>query len=592
VPFAKKFTILLAGTAYINAEFLNVALYATEPTNRYTRTYGTKATVTAAVDDYITWNAHGLAENAPVMFSSTGTLPTPLQPDVPYFLRALSGVNKFKLSVNFSDANIINITDVGTGTLTCHSGHAAGSATMNVLDDVSADPQWVSGAVVSLENSHYGFFVDQQRTTFTSATGTTVTIGAVADSLQYPFAKIWLLVRNVAIQCSGTGNVAAVTLVGGSTHGAVLNCEVRNTASTGATFYGTAVNFGQGHTIGGVLSGFNQVLYQTRNVNVTANAKLGPAFAGLLRNMYSRMQGTISGVSTGLGTDHRTTVSGTIEGSSIGFDFCTDSILSGSCRGGLYCCQYSRNIIVTGRVVGTGTGFYGTGFIMEPQAAFYPSYPSSGAVSLFLYVGDNAASTAMPESLVRGLPGGLDTYFVLSQRNSHGGQYKQRVSWENYLGTADAQRTFWVYGDTIKNTSVVRTGGAANSIEVVPQSKAGFNNTDTEYKIPIFEWTELDVPASAQTRTVYIKGTSWSSYPADTQLWFEVEYLDHATLFTRTVKHTYDAGIDTVLTDENWTAFTLTFTPGQVGPVRYRAFLADYEDGTERIYVDNMLVVG
>jgi CHASE3 domain sensor protein len=44
-----------------------------------------------------------------------------------------------------------------------------------------------------------------------------------------------------------------------------------------------------------------------------------------------------------------------------------------------------------------------------------------------------------------------------------------------------------------------------------------------------------------------------------------------------------------VLDGTNWTAFALTFTPGRVGPVKYRAYLAKYYAGA-KVYVDNMLV--
>jgi hypothetical protein len=150
---------------------------------------------------------------------------------------------------------------------------------------------------------------------------------------------------------------------------------------------------------------------------------------------------------------------------------------------------------------------------------------------------------------------------------------------EDYGGVLGASRSFLANGDLIKNTATVRSGGATSSIEVVPQSWC-----DSTHPIPILEWTEHDVPASAQTRGVYILGGGWSTFPTAALLWFEAEYLDAASGLTKTV-----VASTAVLTDNvTWTKFSVTFTPGQVGIVRYKAFLGDYDSGASVFVGDSV----
>jgi superoxide dismutase len=139
-----------------------------------------------------------------------------------------------------------------------------------------------------------------------------------------------------------------------------------------------------------------------------------------------------------------------------------------------------------------------------------------------------------------------------------------------------------MWGDVIKNTTTVRSGGAASSLEVVPLS-----NCSVIAPIPIFEWTELAVPASAQNKSVYMRAdAAWSVYPTADELYVEAEYISDGTTFAvAIVKST------AVLNHaSNWIQFTIPeFTPAVAGSVRYRAYLKKYE-ADRKVYVDNMLV--
>lgn len=69
---------------------------------------------TAATDDTITCNGHGLADTTPVRVLSTGTLPTGLSANTTYYVRD-STTNTFKLAAT-SGGTAIDITATGSGT--------------------------------------------------------------------------------------------------------------------------------------------------------------------------------------------------------------------------------------------------------------------------------------------------------------------------------------------------------------------------------------------------------------------------------------------------------------------------------------------
>lgn len=143
------------------------------------------------------------------------------------------------------------------------------------------------------------------------------------------------------------------------------------------------------------------------------------------------------------------------------------------------------------------------------------------------------------------------------------------------------------YGFCTKvNGTVLRDGGGEKSLEVYAIDKC----MPLYGREPILEWTEWEVEAVPQTRTVYIRGgnggaENWSTFPVAAELFLEVEYLDEVDTAHRAwIKST------AVLADNTtWTAFTVEFTPGRVGPAIYRLFL--FTGGASlKLYVDTQLV--
>jgi hypothetical protein len=76
-------------------------------------------TISNANPGVVTWNAHGLVANTPVVFSTTGTLPTGLLPGITYYVLA-PATNTFTVALTPGGAAIAT-TAVGTGTHTARA---------------------------------------------------------------------------------------------------------------------------------------------------------------------------------------------------------------------------------------------------------------------------------------------------------------------------------------------------------------------------------------------------------------------------------------------------------------------------------------
>lgn len=83
---------------------------------------GKNATVTIsqASPGVVTWTNHGLQANTPVVFTTTGALPTGLTAGTQYYVKTVSTVSTFTVSAT-QGGSAINTTDAGSGT---HTGTA------------------------------------------------------------------------------------------------------------------------------------------------------------------------------------------------------------------------------------------------------------------------------------------------------------------------------------------------------------------------------------------------------------------------------------------------------------------------------------
>jgi hypothetical protein len=263
LAFANKAVIDLQGTSQVNATYLDIMMHCTNPTNAFVETYGTKIAV-SSIDtgtDVITMvSAHGWTANTPVKIRSTETLPSPLSANEMYYVISPSGAD-LKLAL-YSSGATLDITSSGSGTIEIYSGHTStATGQMNVLQDVSADPQWVAGAAIVLADAGPVDY-DQQRTTISATSSTTITLGVNVDSVQYPGARIYLTDRNCAILSSGVVTAQAIVTASiGNTFGSIRNI------STG-TLYGYGLNSSSNNTVT-TITGCSYGLNSSSNNTVT-----------------------------------------------------------------------------------------------------------------------------------------------------------------------------------------------------------------------------------------------------------------------------------------------------------------------------------
>ena len=344
LTFANKAIIQLDGTSRIMGTYLEIKLFCTQPTNTFVETYGAAYTCTDQSTDIntttgiITFTGAPPSEGTPVMIKSSGTLPTGWTNTDVYYVRTVSG-NTCKLALQNADANIVIPSATGSGTLTMYSGHTnTSTATMNVVQDVTADTPWVTTDghdYVCLVDCNAPENYDQQRTQLTTINAGTIVLSANVDSAQYPLARIFLVSRNVSIRFTGNTNVNILDAV----HNSILQCEIRATAGTGTTFYGNGLNISYSNTISGTISG---------------------CISGLNASYSNTISGTISGCNSGLFNSYSNTISGTISGCAYGLFYSCSNTISGTISGCSYISRKSiNNVLRNNADIGAQTVIYG-----------------------------------------------------------------------------------------------------------------------------------------------------------------------------------------------------------------------------------------
>ena len=363
LTFANKAIIQLDGTSRIMGTYLEIKLFCTQPTNTFVETYGAAYTCTDQSTDIntttgiITFTGAPPSEGTPVMIKSSGTLPTGWTNTDVYYVRTVSG-NTCKLALQNADANIVIPSATGSGTLTMYSGHTnTSTATMNVVQDVTADTPWVTTDghdYVCLVDCNAPENYDQQRTQLTTINAGTIVLSANVDSAQYPLARIFLVSRNVSIRF--TGNTAVNIL--DAVHNSILQCEIRATAGTGTTFYGNGLNTSYSNTISGTISGCNSGLINSYS-NTISGSILGCNY-GLVYSYSNTISGTISGCSSVLNASYSNTISGTISGCTFGLIYSYSNTISGTISGCIYISRKSiNNVLRNNADIGVQTVIYG-----------------------------------------------------------------------------------------------------------------------------------------------------------------------------------------------------------------------------------------
>ena len=134
LPVSNLCRIILGATSKIVTQYLDLALYATEPTLKSVRTYGTTENFTANSGTDVLTLASTLAtilvDKCPVYVSSSVTLPAPLSATTLYYVRDVSGAT-CKLYTVPTGGSPIDLSDTGSGVHVITTGIVPMSTTIS-----------------------------------------------------------------------------------------------------------------------------------------------------------------------------------------------------------------------------------------------------------------------------------------------------------------------------------------------------------------------------------------------------------------------------------------------------------------------------
>jgi len=563
LPFADKAVIDLQGTSQLNATNLDIALYCTQPSNNYVRTYKSLKDVLSVdiTTDVITMTAaHGWAVNTQVMIQSSGTLPTPLVADTIYYVTAPGG-SDLKLALTSGGA-AIDLTSAGSGTIQIYDGHTdTTTATMNVLDDVTADSAWVTTdghnrvVLVSINLSE----CDQQRLQLTTITAGSITLSANVDSIQSPGARIYLSSRNISIRSAGTSTSQAII---NTATLCIFQCEIINTAGSGTTFYGIGLNSSNDNTVSGTISGCYFGFYSSHGNKVSG--MISGCYYGFYSSNGNKVSGMISGLSYGFGFSDKNTISGTISGCVFGFYLSNGNKVLGMISGLSYGFYLSDVNIVSGTISGCYYGFY-----------FNSNNIVLGTISGCNY------EIRFPEIVTLR---NVNTVSALSIYGRNTAYSFGRVRCENLARVDGVHKIFDCFGDIIKTAC----NGVGNAPSVDPDGGNGScieasnikSNCSQANKLIVIEEQRLWMAAALHTLTYKVQ-TTYADIAAG-NLKLIAKYIGADGVITEA---TDAPAINQRTSTSDWTqTLAVTFTSSVPGWVTISMELMEYEAGNE-LYV-------
>jgi hypothetical protein len=549
--FSYKAIIDLQGTAKVLAANLDIALYATHPTNWFVRTYGTKKTVTgSATNDTLTATSHGWSDGTALSVRvSGGSLPSPLLTDRVYFV-VNATTDTFKLAYT-SGGSAIDLTTDGSGTIEAYSGHTnTSTATMNVLEDVTSDTPWTTtdghDRVVLVDIGPEA--ADWQRTQLSAIASGSITLAENVDSAQNPGARIYLSSRNVSIRSNSTGT--SQIIIDFSTNAYRTPCvfggEIVNTAGTGSTVYGVGINGGYDVEVQGIFASCAQAVASSTNLSVSG-VIAGCDYA-LNSGQNIVVSGTLAGCTWAITNCRSVTVSGNILGSSNGLYGGYEIILTGTLIGGSNAIYYTGPVTVFGTVYGFTSHFRSSGYV-------YVRFMSGASINKPLAFGD---------------------------RNAQG--YKHRIYFENYDGTLDDHRIFDSFGDIVKTAC----NGSGDAPSQDPSGGNGYaigavnlqSNLNADNKLRILD--EFRVWLAAGTHTVTFKVQTTFAGISAGNLLLTANYL---TTGTALGTQTNAPAISQRSSATDWSqTLSVTFTSAYDGWATFYIDLFEYEANNE-VYI-------
>ena len=552
LPYADKAVIDLQGTAYVDCQYLDVALRCTEPTNKYVETYGTAYTLSSVntSTNVLTFGSAPPAAGTVVAIRSTGALPGGLDSEELYYTRSVSG-NDCKLAYYNNDAAVVDITSSGSGTITMYSGHTnTGTAVVNVLQDVTGDAQWVttSGHNRCVLSNTKTF--DVQFLTLSSVAAGAITLSANVDGAIAPLSYILLTARNVSVRSSTTTSTYIFDWQSATTRGGVFNCEI--TSLNGVKQYGYALYNGTGHTLGGV----------TANCQFISYSSTSCTFSGVMCCAYelARNAGghTISGIVSGVQYVLDSAPGCVFTSAAKVYGCCISTGNGSAVFGGFYRGIDASSVtgcVLAGKFV-NGVNFSGIGFLVTGSIIGfdYAIHQDSGGVTISGELKGNYIALNQP---VGDVGNGMTltanvTDAVVSGRLLSA--WKPGLISYNHNGTANDTRSWCAGGTVTHETSTVPSGKSYSS---------KFTFTSANYPT-IVEWDISRIAPLATSFTVHAKNDSTSLSAAQRLRWQIIDG-DTDSIGGGTP---YAEWISSDSTD--WQSSTLSYTRTDDRPLRIR----------------------
>ena len=533
LAIANKAVIELGATSQILATYLDIELVCTNPANLWVRTYKTKYDFTAnGTNVSIANNTIDLGTTPPaadlaVMITTVaGTLPAPLIENMVYYVRAVSG-NTCKLAYySGSDLLIVDLTSTGSGTCSIITGHTdTTTKTINVLEDVRADPGWVttSGHNRVALASTLPANCDQQRDFLATINETNLVFTTnKIDSTQGPGARIGISSRNVSIRSATT--TAALNIVdytSANTAAGVFQCEIANSVATGTTFSGYGIAYGTGHIVSGTVFGCNYGIHY--------------------------------------GAGH--TISGTVFGCNTGFYSGTGCIIT-----------------ITGTVFGCKTGVYsGTGYIVSGKIGY--NSENVAALNVVDFCFGNAEFPGLTVFLRNAKIPANPVFFYINQPGV-GSQGKQGVYSEDHGQVIGASCCYQPMGNVLKTainagSPAPTTNPAGTTTGHCIEASTIQTNCSTIAPVTIFENHKLWMAAGTYTITYKVQ-TNYSAIAAGL-LKLTCRYPSAASPLAY-AESTHSPAITTRANADDWTqTLYVTVVVAVAGWVECKMLLYKYE---------------
>jgi|GEM_PF-3050091 len=290
----------------------------------------------------------------------------------------------------------------------------------------------------------------------------------------------------------------------------------------------------------------------------------GMVASGVSNISASIVDGCLFSSPQGFNQSANCTISANVFSNTNGVQYGTDHIISGNVFSNSYGVGPTSNMVFTGNNYhNLNAGFFTCSGVVTGRVGYNSLGASKPNMQDYTY---NNTGVKGIDIVLRNLVKYPETT-VFVRNGSSFYNPSDCVRSEHHNNVLGAHIKYAMFGDVEKDAAVVRSGGASSSIKVSPLS-----NCSTISYIPVFEWEESNVPASAQTRSIKVKTFGFSVMPTASEFYWTAEYISNAVTLATTVLASTDVNVD----NANWKEHALAFTPAAVGTVRYRCYAKKY----------------